>query len=387
MKKFYYVILSMIAIALVSCTSELDEINNTVHQQETLSGNELGANLMKSFQNAVSRSSEIKHLSYPSYYGGAYLNKEGKLVVKVVNKTSEEIEKDLITRCGGNGSIVDICEYSYSELLNAAEKMDNYLLSKKNADNPFEFYGFSICDTDNNIEVYLGDISESNIQDFKKEVLEEPFLKFVKSEKPAFLSEILTGQSIVSGTRSYGSVGFRAKRKDSHVVPVTGFVTAGHVVQKAGTYVYENESMSTPIGCAEISQTSGDTDAAFCYSMNGYTFSNHLYSDFLSVNPKLSSYLVNSKVAIRGRHSASTGYINSTYATSTFKWPSQGISVTLTGIVKMTCNSQSGDSGCIVYTPDDMNIAGTLIGGVTNSNPSYFMPASRTGKKYGLEFY
>ena len=36
-------------------------------------------------------------------------------------------------------------------------------------------------------------------------------------------------------------------RDSSHVVPVTGFVTAGHVVQKAGTYVYENESMSTPI--------------------------------------------------------------------------------------------------------------------------------------------
>lgn len=53
----------------------------------------------------------------------------------------------------------------------------------------------------------------------------------------------------------------------------------------------------------------------------------------------------------------------------------------------MTCNSQSGDSGCIVYTPDDMNIAGTLIGGVTNSNPSYFMPASRTVEKYGLELY
>lgn len=50
-------------------------------------------------------------------------------------------------------------------------------------------------------------------------------------------------------------------------------------------------------------------------------------------------------------------------------------------------NSQSGDSGCIVYTPDDMNIAGTLIGGVTNSNPSYFMPASRTVEKYGLELY
>lgn len=30
---------------------------------------------------------------------------------------------------------------------------------------------------------------------------------------------------------------------------------------------------------------------------------------------------------------------------------------------------------------------GTLIGGVTNSNPSYFMPASRTVEKYGLELY
>jgi hypothetical protein len=26
-------------------------------------------------------------------------------------------------------------------------------------------------------------------------------------------------------------------------------------------------------------------------------------------------------------------------------------------------------------------------GGVTNSNPSYFMPASRTVEKYGLELY
>lgn len=34
-----------------------------------------------------------------------------------------------------------------------------------------------------------------------------------------------------------------------------------------------------------------------------------------------------------------------------------------------------------------VNIAGTLIGGVTNSNPSYFMPASRTVEKYGLELY
>lgn len=34
-----------------------------------------------------------------------------------------------------------------------------------------------------------------------------------------------------------------------------------------------------------------------------------------------------------------------------------------------------------------MNIAGTLIGGVNNSNPSYFTPAARIVERYGLELY
>lgn len=390
MKKSVFGFLFLAFVGLVtSCSSDLDDVVSGSNDfgKSSLSGRELGENLIKSFHNSISRSSDVMDLSYPSYYGGAYLTEKGELVVNVVNKTSEEIESDLITRCGGNGVVIDVCEYSYSDLLDAAKRMDGYLLSKNNTDNPLKFYGFSVCDVENDIEVYLGDISETNVQKFKKEVLEKPFLRFVQLEEPAFQSEILTGQSIVSGVGAYGSVGFRAKRVDDHVVPFEGFVTAGHVVRQAGTYVYEDESMSTPIGCAEISQTSGDMDAAFCYSMNGYTFSNHLYSDFLSVNPELSYYLANTKVAICGRYSSSTGIVSSTYATASFKWNSLGISVTLTGIVKMTCNSRSGDSGCIVYTPDDMNIAGTLIGGVENSNPSYFMPASRIVEKYGLELY
>ena len=50
-----YVILSMIAIALVSCTSELDEINNTVHQQET-AVNRLGGKVI-GFSDASTTSS------------------------------------------------------------------------------------------------------------------------------------------------------------------------------------------------------------------------------------------------------------------------------------------------------------------------------------------
>lgn len=55
--------------------------------------------------------------------------------------------------------------------------------------------------------------------------------------------------------------------------------------------------------------------------------------------------------------------------------------LSMIAIALVSCTSELDE------IPDDMNIAGTLIGGVTNSNPSYFMPASRTVEKYGLELY
>lgn len=61
--------------------------------------------------------------------------------------------------------------------------------------------------------------------------------------------------------------------------------------------------------------------------------------------------------------------------------------LSMIAIALVSCTSELDEINNIVYTPDDMNIAGTLIGGVTNSNPSYFMPASRTVEKYGLELY
>lgn len=60
--------------------------------------------------------------------------------------------------------------------------------------------------------------------------------------------------------------------------------------------------------------------------------------------------------------------------------------LSMIAIALVSCTSELDEINN-TYTPDDMNIAGTLIGGVTNSNPSYFMPASRTVEKYGLELY
>lgn len=63
--------------------------------------------------------------------------------------------------------------------------------------------------------------------------------------------------------------------------------------------------------------------------------------------------------------------------------------LSMIAIALVSCTSELDEINNTVHQqdPDDMNIAGTLIGGVTNSNPSYFMPASRTVEKYGLELY
>lgn len=387
MKKVISFFILAVTICITACNSDLDDITPDSTESKVLSGNVLGANLMQSFHGVISRSSDIKDLCYPNYYGGAYLNKEGKLVVNVIDNTPDVID-NLRIRCGGEGFVVESCQNTYAKLLETAIELDNFLLSNK--DNDLKFYGFSICDISNNIEIYLGDVSNSNINKFKNEITDKPYFKFVSATQPKFQEELMAGGKIFAvfgQVGSYGSIGFRAKRTTGHVVPVAGFVTAGHVVKQAGTYLYKNNSLGTALACSEISKTEGNMDAAFCYLMNGNTCSNHLANDFLSINPKLASYVVNTPVALNGMYNSTSGYVTSTYASATFTWQSLNIKVILTGIVKMTCKSQSGDSGGIIYTKDDMNIAGTLIGGATDQSVSYFMPASRVVEQFGLELY
>lgn len=103
---------------------------------------------------------------------------------------------------------------------------------------------------------------QNQIYKTSKRSFRRTLLEVCEIRKPAFLSEILTGQSIVSGTRSYGSVGFRAKRKIVMLYLLQDLLPQD-TLYKSWNLCIRNESMSTPIGCAEISQTSGDTDAAF----------------------------------------------------------------------------------------------------------------------------
>ena len=371
-KQFLFAMAFVTTFVMGACSSDFEEYSdlNETYANE-VSGEMLGKNLMSSFDNPITRSTDIKERSYPDYYGGAYLKANGTFVVNVKNDTPD-VREDLIRRCKGSEFETRIVEYSYNDLMSIAYKLDDYILNNKEEVAVLKFYGFDVIDETNKIVIRLGDISEDNIKSFATKVMHAPCLEYIKSEPMiAQAGTIYSGQSLYYV--SWGSVGFRAKRSG-----VEGFVTAGHVAKAVGVEVFANTTDLSGIGMVEVTQTSGDMDAAFCSAINGYTPSNQLYDEFFSLTPSLATYYSGSTVYLNGRNNNSSGTISSLEATITTD------GVTLTGMIRANYTSAAGDSGGVIYSSDS-EIAGTHIG--SDGTYRFFQPASRTVERYGLQLY
>lgn len=370
-KQFLFATALVTTFVIGACSSDFEECTEVGTYANEVSGDMLGQNLMSSFDNPITRSTDIKERCYPDYYGGAYMKSNGKLVVNIKNETPDVIG-DLTRRCKGNGFETKIVENSYTDLMAIAYKLDDFILNNKEVVTTLKFYGFDVVDETNNIVIRLGDTSEENIKSFTTKVMNAPCFEYVKSEPMVTQAgTIYSGQSLYYV--SWGSVGFRAMRSE-----VAGFVTAGHVAKTAGFEVFANSTDISGIGIIEITQTSGDMDAAFCSAINGYTPSNLLYDEFFSLTPSLATYYSGSTVYLNGRNNNSSGTISSLYATITAD------AVTLTGMIRANYTSASGDSGGVIYS-NNSEIAGTHIG--SDGTYRYFQPASRTVERYGLELY
>lgn len=381
---FLYVGLAvMFFLSACSSDSIMEEIDNSVLLETNVTKSsstfDVIRNLKESFKNNVTRTLDN---SYPSYYGGMYVNEDNILVVQIVGADSIAIKNDLALRAKSSQFQMNACKYSYNELLSTAKNLEAYMISHKEDPDNIKFYGFCIRDKENDIEIKLGDSSAGNIEKFKSLVLDKEYFSYSQSKQMVFESELLLGQSIYY--LSWGSLGFRARRTDGVVAPVDGFVTAGHVTKSVGTEIYADNQLSETIGVTELWRIGGNMDASFCRTTNNYAVTNQLYQDITSsVTPELASYAVGSTVNLRGRHNASSGVITTTYAT----WTISG--VTLSGLVGSYYQSQSGDSGGLIYTPDDMRIAGIHTAGAVDSGYGvrYFTPAEAIVSYFGLTLY
>lgn len=183
-KTLFFSFLSLIYCISSYSSEETSYLNgNSTNLQQTSSNGEAKAlaawnKLKETFGYSYTVSDSIE---YPGYYGGSYIE-DGKLIVYIVKgyneKTPQLLNSDPIF-------VVKECDYSYNELLKAANEVSEFMVSEKNAENPIR-EKLSLCslsETFNRVEVYVSDLSPSFISEFKKQVSNSPAIKFIIAPK------------------------------------------------------------------------------------------------------------------------------------------------------------------------------------------------------------
>ena len=212
--------------------------------------------LLKSLNVSTTRS--ISATDFPEYYGGCYVNDEGKLVVLVKEGESEPI-RQLSQATRSSSMIYETSQYSFNELQQVVEEIRQKAL----AGNEFLFKNVSlygISEKDNIVEVGLLYNTPSVVQEFKNKISDSPKIKFINSGKLVLNSGIDCANEIKThrnGLVHNASVGYRAKDKNGNI----GIVTAGHFIKINETF---NNANDVAIGKCLYSKEENYIDAAFC---------------------------------------------------------------------------------------------------------------------------
>jgi hypothetical protein len=277
-----------ISMFVVGCTNDFDVIESdssisSTQQTRTvidspdvtfqMKANIAYNNMLNAFNGKTSRSSNGEQ-TYPDYYGGAYINDKGQLVVNVYGKEKNSTVENSLKEIAKDENIITVqCDYSYNYLKSLMTTIRTY--KKQNPNSPLTkgFRVTALKEIENRIYVFLSD--ESLFQDFKSEISDSPAICLFKadySEKQA-ANNLNPGSGIYfqdsEGTHT-GSMGYRAKRNG-----VTGVVTAGHVARTKGIALYASfDGVSKYFGTSEYSVLSGAVDACFIKTYDNFEGTN-----------------------------------------------------------------------------------------------------------------
>lgn len=136
---------------------------------------ELARNLLESFYDSIS--SEI---TYPSYYGGMYVDRQNNQCVIYVIGDTVVAKDDLLKRCNGKGFVIYQSEVSLSNLMELMKKLEMYFSDPMGKE--IKLHGMYLDEIHNNIHVILGDTTSQNIAEFRTKIMDSPYLVFEQGE-------------------------------------------------------------------------------------------------------------------------------------------------------------------------------------------------------------
>lgn len=139
------------------------------------SSEELAGNLIESFYDSISNA-----ITYPSYYGGMYVDRQNNQCVIYVIGDSTAVKDDLLKRCNGKGFVIYQSQVSLSYLMELVKRVEVYVsdpLGKQ-----LKLHGVYLDEIHNNVHVILEDTTSQNIALFKTKIMDSPYLVFEQGE-------------------------------------------------------------------------------------------------------------------------------------------------------------------------------------------------------------
>ena len=383
------------------------EINNTTEMSDEARENQYKAiqaytALINSFKGAVKTSSGeddpylyrvdgMQAKDFPAYYGGAYVNIEGNLVIQIAyrkgalrfNRAAEQVRKI----CGTEHLVFREAKHSYSELIDTMSALLKYCNSEKYQDSDVRIVGFGISEDKNAITVSLDSEDPAAAEAIELSTGKKGLLIFEYQECSEELTYSLDcGSKIGMSTTSLGfSIGYPAFHTTAAGTKIKGFVTCGHA--------FDNISNAASIYCSNgyignldttRKQHSGSIDAAFI-TLNGSQVTTNVRSTNISV--VLTGYTAPAAgctVYMTGKYSLhSSGLAQEVSYTS----PASNGNPELTDMVKAAYSSIPGDSGGIVYARvgyQNYYIAGVQSRRATDGSYSVYCKVGNINTAFGI---
>nr|WP_325297008.1 hypothetical protein [uncultured Dysosmobacter sp.] len=329
---------------------------------------------------------------YPDYYGGAYLNDDGNLVVKVLPTTSLATRAAISSTTNNPDVIFESAEYSLNSLNAVKDLIDNALETKGTAENADyanllnSITEVILSQKDSTITVRIHEMTQDKVNSFSEHFGEMDFIIFEEGEFPETTATWYPGGSVWHRTNDTFSLGWPADFYSNSGSIETGVVTAGHCVSVGDDVNGLSGSSFTQIGTCIDRIFSGSCDGALIELEPGQSISNQTdYQNATLNRSRITVVLEGSTIYKEGAATIyTTGTILSTNATAVYS----DLNTTIRNLIYSTNNCVRGDSGGIVYYKSgSTNYAiGQTSGRENATGYTYTCDLARTQSQLGCSY-
>jgi hypothetical protein len=126
---------------------------------------------------------------FAPYYGGTYINSEGKRVVCIALSAGEEAVRKGEERLKDNCDQYEAVKYCYSDLINVMSDLLNYYHSERYAAQAFQITKFEINPAGNTVQVSVTSIEESALDEIRAHIRIPEALEFTLTNETGIPKE------------------------------------------------------------------------------------------------------------------------------------------------------------------------------------------------------